>query len=182
MPLLQQIANLVGLASVDSLAARLAAELGDQGKAKAHDPAGLLIDLARRKGAVGPTESRLTAAIALVAASAIDARVAAMMGVAKQLALSDSTIHGHEELVRRLYEDSRFVGREPQGALASMILNIVQRCDPAVDQDDLELFVEGSSRLSFSMRQCGRFSNHSAAYGRRGGGGRRRGRRGSRRG
>lgn len=149
MDLSGQIARLVGASSVEVLAARLAKELGDQRRASPTDPNGLLIDLARREHAIGPADSGVTLEAAITAMSSIDPRIPVMVAIAKQLGLPTSALVSHEDFVKRLYEDSRLVGREPQGDLSSIILSIVKRCEPGVDQDDLELFVEGGQPSLF---------------------------------
>lgn len=141
--LLGQIARLTGDGSVEALATRLAQALGDQRPASPTDPNDLLVELARREHAIGAEESSVTLVAALAAVSTIEPRIPVMVAICKQLGLPNGALVSHEDFVKRLYEDSRVVGRQPQGRLPAIILAIVRRCEPGVDEDDLELFVEG---------------------------------------
>jgi hypothetical protein len=149
MHLLEQLARLLGVASVGELAERLANALKRTERPTPDDAGRLLIELARREQALGPADNNLTPAAALAAIAAIDTRVAVMTALARQLGYSASIALGHEEFVRRLYEDNRFVGKEPKGELPSFILPILKRCDSGIDQDDLELFLEGEQPSLF---------------------------------
>src|SRR5687767_4726146 len=131
MSFIKQLARLIGASSSEALATRLAQELGDQRTASPTDPNALLVELARRVHAIGPNESTVTLMTALMAVSALDPRVPVMMAIAKQLDLPASGLVSHEDFVKRLYEDSRLVGRQPQGSLQSTLLSIVKRCEPS---------------------------------------------------
>ncbi len=149
MVLVEQIARLLGKGSVEALAECLVNELGDQREASPTDPHGLLVDLARREKALRPDEPELTLTAALTALSAIDQRIPVMISIKKILDLPETAISSHEDLIRRLYEDSRFVGKEPQGDLPNLILSIVKCREPALDKDDLELYVEEGQPTAF---------------------------------
>jgi Protein of unknown function DUF262 len=143
MDLLEQIARLIGAESVEELATRLVHELGDQRTASPTDPNGLLIELARREHAMGSDDSGVTPMAALAAVSTIDPRIPVMVAIGKQLGLPTIAPISHEDFVKRLYEDSGLIGREPKQGLPAIILAIVKRCESSVDEDDLELFIEG---------------------------------------
>src|SRR5262245_31984815 len=157
MPLLEQVAGLVGLSCIEELTTRLAHELGDHRGASPTDPNGLLVELARREHAIDGDESDVTLLTALMAVSAIDPRISVMMAIAKQLDFPNSALVSHEDFVKRLYEDSRVVGRQPPGSLRSIILSIVKRCEPGVDEEDMELFIEEGqpSLLFYETAQIG---------------------------
>ena len=143
MQLLEQLAQLVGVESVEVLAKRIGKELAGTGSPSTGSPHELLVTLAHREKALDVADNTLTLGAALTAIGAIDGRVLVMTALVRRLGYSESTALRHDELVRRLYEDTRFVGKEPKGGMAKLIQEIAEHCEPGIGEDDLELFLDG---------------------------------------
>lgn len=149
MDLLEQLANLTGAESVDGLAQRMHSALARSGEEINGSPEDLLVALAQRDGSAVARLEDLTPAGVLSAVSAIDPRVGAMTTLARRLGYSESTALSHEELVKRIYEDPRFIGKEAKAPLVTLTECIARRCDSSISEDDLDVFVNGALPSAF---------------------------------
>ena len=165
MDVLEQLASLTGAESVDALAQRIRSALARSGEKTDGSPEDLLVALAQHDGSPVTRISDLTTSGALAAISSIDPRVAAMTTLVRRLGYSDSTALAHEELVKRLYEDPRFIGKEAKGPLLALIAFIAKRCDSSVSDDDIDVFVNGALPSTFFYETVSAFVEAAAANG-----------------
>ena len=143
MDLLQRLTRLTGASSEAELTRHMARALGGARTSREDDVPGLLAELAAREGVVHAGVSPMALADALAAIASIDVRIPKMLAIATQLGMTESALSSHDALVRRIYEDSRVVGREARASLTELIQAIASKCEPALEDDDLELFVDG---------------------------------------
>ena len=149
MEQMREIVQLLGVDTIEEVTARLAAALGESAIVATTDTKHLLLALAHREKVLDPDDKALTPTVILNAIAKIDARVAVMNNLGKELRYAANVVISHSNLVRRLYEDGRFVGQEARGEIADWILPILQRCDTSLQQEDLELFFEHNVPTTF---------------------------------